>query len=332
MNNKVSLETVLEIFLITSNRSVFLENTLTQLKDSPFARCRFTILDNFSTDDTPIITAKYQDEFFDYHVIRHPRNIGGTFNYLRTIELSSTLYTWILCDDDNYDFSHADEVIKAIESCEFDLIYVGPRSDKQLGWSGFGSTTASQMISENANYHRALSFYPSIIFKSEQFDNDCFINAPYMFPSMRFIQKTANQNYKLYVSEYEIVSRFEGNEMEISPLYLFKEWVSNAARIPNKSLRKNVIEQMTDEGFVKTLVFWIALEKAYKREGFFKRIVDILYGFTPLQRIKLLFISPFMLIPIPTSILFRARKIVYRLKGKKDLNKLPPVQIEQRQD
>lgn len=332
MNHKASLEEVLEIFLITSNRSACLDKTLKQLKDSPFALCRFTILDNCSTDETPKITARYQGQFPEYHLIRHPRNIGGTFNYLRAVELSTTLYTWILCDDDDYDFTHADEVINAIESCNYDLIYVGPRSSKQFGWSGFGSTTASLLIKENAKYHRALSFYPSIIFKSEQFDSDCYINAPYMFPSMIFIQKSANHNFKVYVSKYEIVIRFEGNAMEISPLYLFKEWVMNAARISDKHLRKYVIEQMTDEGFVKTLFFWIALEKAYKREGFSKRIVDIYFGFTALQRIKLILLFPVILIPIPTSILFRAREIVYRLKGHKDLKKLPPVHIEQRQD
>jgi len=332
MNNNSSLETVLEIFLITSNRSACLDNTLKQLKDSPFARCRFTVLDNCSTDETPSIAAKYQGEFPDYHVIRHPRNIGGNNNYLRAVELSRTLYTWILCDDDNYDFSRVSGVIEAIESCQYDIIFVGSRAPKHLAWEGFGGTTSSQLIGDGARYHRALCFYPAMIFKSHQFDVECFINAAYMFPSILFINKSVRDDYSIYIAESEIVIRYEGTAMEISPLYLYKEWVINAAKIKDVRLRENVIYQWTDEGFLKTLFFWVALEKTLKREGFLRRMIAIFFGYTVKQRLKLLLLVPVMLFPIPKSLLLRARELAYRLKGHKDLTKLSPVNIEQRQD
>lgn len=332
MNPKSSLEEVLEIFLITSNRSACLDNTLRQLKGSPFARCRFTILDNCSTDETPNVTAKYQDQFPDYHVVRHPRNIGGNNNYLRAVELSNALYTWIICDDDNFDFSHASEVIEVIESCKYDLIYVGSRAAKHLSWDGCGGTTAGQLINEGARYHRALCFYPAMIFKAQQWDHECFINAAYLFPSILFINKSVMENYSIYIAESELVIRFEGTAMEISPLYLYKEWVINAAKITDVRFRENVIYQWTDEGFLKTLFFWVALEKALKREGFLKRIVDIFFGYTLKQKLQLLLLIPVMIIPIPKPLLLRARELAYRLKGHKDITKLPPVQIEQRVD
>jgi glycosyltransferase involved in cell wall biosynthesis len=329
---KASLEEVLEIFLITSNRSACLDNTLNQLKDSPFARCRFTILDNCSTDDTPSVTAKYQDQFPDYHVIRHSRNIGGNNNYLRAVELSKALYTWILCDDDNYDFSRVSGVIEAIESCQYDIIYVGSRAPKHLGWKDFGATTAGQLVKEGARYHRALCFYPAMIFKAQQWDHECFINAAYLFPSILFINKSVRDEYSIYIAESEIVIRFEGTAPEISPLYLYKEWVINAAKIKDVRLRESVIYQWTDEGFLITMFFWVALEKTLKREGFSRRIIDIFFGYTLKQRLKFILLVPVMIIPIPKSLLLRARELAYRLKGHKDLTILPPVQIEQRVD
>lgn len=330
MKKNTSLDTVLEIFLITCNRSACLDNTLRQLKDSPFARCRFTLLDNCSTDDTPKIAEQYRDQFPNYRIIRHNRNIGGDNNFLRAVELSTSLYTWILCDDDNYDFTHAQEIISEIESCKYDLIYVASRSSERMGWPGFGETTVRQLISEDAKYYRGCTFWPSLIFRTELFDNYCYVNAPYLFPSMKFLNKSVNNNFSIYVSEHEIVIRSGESTMEISPLYFYKEWATNAAKIYDKRLRRKVIEQHTVNGFVKTLFFWIALEKANHAEGYFKRLVDIMFALTFWQRIKFMLLLPVMIIPIPKSILIRAREIVYKMMGHKDVQKLPPVEREER--
>jgi glycosyltransferase involved in cell wall biosynthesis len=330
MKKNTSLDTVLEIFLITCNRSACLDNTLRQLKDSPFARCRFTLLDNCSTDDTPNIAEQYRDQFPNYRIIRHNRNIGGDNNFLRAVELSTSLYTWILCDDDNYDFTYAQEIISEIESCKYDLIYVASRSSEQMGWPGFGETTVGQLIREGARYHRASAFWPSLIFKTERFDNYCFINAPYLFPSMLFINKAVRDDFLIYVSKHEIVIRSQGSTMEISPLYLYKEWLTNSLIISDKNIRSMVIDQWTDKGFLKTLFFWIALEKANHAEGYFKRLVDIMFALTFRQRMKFMLLLPVMIVPIPKTILMRTREIAYRIIGQKDSRELPPIEREER--
>ena len=325
MENETTFDTLLEIFLITFNRSACLNNTLNQLKDSPFARCQFSVLDNCSTDDTPQIIEKYKDQFPGYRVIRHIRNIGGDNNYLRAVELSTALYTWIICDDDNYDFTHVSEVLAAIESCKYDLIYVASRSDKQLRWSKYGGTTVKKLIQDGAWYHRGCTFWPSLIFKSTKFDNYCYINAPYLFPSIEFINKTIREDFSIYVSEHEMVIRFDGSIMEITPLYQFREWVKNSVSAGDNNTRSMIVEQFTVNGFIKSLAFWIALEKALHREGYAKRLVDILFALTPRLRFIFLLLLPIMLIPIPKQILFGARKLIYKILGNKEVNNLPPI-------
>lgn len=325
-----ALESVLEIMLITYNRYEYLDNTLNHLEKSPFAKCHITVLDNCSTDGTAEVTDKYRNKFEDFTVIRHPRNIGGDYNFLRAIELSTYRYTWILCDDDNYDFTHSDDVIDAIVSCKYELVYVASRSPVQLGWNGHGETTVKQLVMCGARYHRACAFWPSIIFMAEAYNNYCFQAAPTIFPSMKFLNKSMEDDVVIYVAKEPIVLRADMCSSEVDPLRMYKEWVSTAAFIPDRKLRAYVIEQWTDRGFFRSLAFWIAVDRAKKVDGYWKRLIDILFALTPLQKIKFMMLLPVMIVPLPMSLLIRAREVVYRLMGHKDVNNLPPVETMQR--
>lgn len=324
-----ALEMVLELILVTYNRSVSLDNTLRQLAESPFARCHITVLDNFSTDDTAEVTARYRDKFADYRVVRHPRNIGGDYNFLRAIEISTYKYTWIVCDDDDYDFSHAAEVIAAVESCRYDLIYVASRTSVQLGCERFGATTVRQLIHDGARYHRACAFWPALIFRAGDYDNYCYQAAPYIFPSMKFIHQSIVKDYSIYVAKHPLVIRSETSTSEVDPLRMYREWVTNAALVDNTSLRANIIEQWTDKGLMKTLAFWIAVDRSRRVKGYWKRLVDIVFALTPWQKLKFLALVPVMIVPIPMSLLVRSREFVYRLMGHAT-DTLPPIDTVQR--
>jgi glycosyltransferase involved in cell wall biosynthesis len=100
------LEEDLEILLITYDRAKDLEKTLNQVLNSPFKNCKITVIDNCSPDDTPQVCAYFQKLFSNLEIIRHKKNIGSSPNYLRAVELSSSNYTWVLCDDDTFDFSN----------------------------------------------------------------------------------------------------------------------------------------------------------------------------------------------------------------------------------
>ncbi len=105
----------LELTLITYNRADALARTLEQLATSPFAACRLTVLDNCSTDGTAGgVRGLRAERFPELRVVRHARNIGAEANYLRALETMERPYGWVLCDDDDLDFSDCDDVIAAI--------------------------------------------------------------------------------------------------------------------------------------------------------------------------------------------------------------------------
>lgn len=326
MGGVKKLEEVLQIFLITCNRSALLDNTLRQLKDSPFSDCRFTILDNCSTDNTAEVAFRYCKHFSDYHVVRHNRNIGGDGNYLRAIEFSTGMYTWVLCDDDNFDFSDIADLVEAIISGDYDLIYVASRSPVHLGWDGYGATTAKALIRDGARYHRACTFWPALIFKTRLFEDRFLHHAPYMFPLMKFINKSIDEDFKVYIPKREIVLRFEGSAPEMSPLVLYREWVKNITLVVDSEIKDRVIEQWTDRGFLRTLAFWIAMDRARRTPGLSKCFVEILFALTPWQRARLLLLSPLLVVPVPKRALVRARETVYRLMGT-DSKDLPPIDV-----
>lgn len=328
MAQKTDIKNLLEIFLLTHSRRERLDNTLRQLRDSPFAKCPITVLDNHSVDGSLEISEKYIGQFPTYRKIYHPRDIGGDYNFLRAIELSTLQYTWILCDDDDYDFTDAPDVIEKIESCQYDLIFVSSRSNNPpLNWSGSGATTVRQLVTDGAHYHLACLFWPSLIFRSTQFDASCFHNVPNATPSIKFINKTIRENYSLYLPKNGIVLRYECSPMPFSPLYFYREWTSNFLTIDDGEIRRRVIDQLTNKGFIKTLFFWIAIEKASRRSGFWKMIIDIWFSLMPCHRIKYIMLLPVMIVPLPMSLLIRARELAYRLMGHKDVSKLPPLSI-----
>src|SRR4051812_15580028 len=97
----------LEIFIFTYNRAESLKRTLLQLAAEPVRSCRITVLDNHSTDATPEVCTGARNFLPNLRHIRHSKNIGGLANYLRAIEVAEAKYTWVICDDDSFDFTKA---------------------------------------------------------------------------------------------------------------------------------------------------------------------------------------------------------------------------------
>jgi glycosyltransferase involved in cell wall biosynthesis len=161
------LEEKIELFVITYNRAKYLERTLTQLLSSPFARCRITILDNCSTDATPEVCRSFAVRFAQLRVVRHRKNIGASPNYLRAVEMSESPYTWVLGDDDTYDFSDCADVLEAFESERFDLISLGspeqPNNERGL------TTTSRELIEQDTRYFSFFTFLTGVAFRTQIF-------------------------------------------------------------------------------------------------------------------------------------------------------------------
>jgi len=150
MNNDI-----LKIVLITFNRAQYLKQTLSSIlsPQSPARDIDITILDNHSTDDTKNIIAEFTEQHPNLHHIVNKFNVGGNANIARALERCSTNYHWILCDDDEYDWSHWHEVEQAMSQGE-KIICVG---DMHLPKEGTSRSDPAQLIQQ-------MTFLPSIIY------------------------------------------------------------------------------------------------------------------------------------------------------------------------
>jgi len=300
----------LEILLITYNRAHDLDCTLQQLLESPFAQCKITILDNCSSDETPLVCVEYENLFPNLKIIRHHKNIGGLANYLRAVELSESLYTWVLCDDDDLDFSECSDVIEAIESERFDLISLG--SPGQFEWERGLTTTSKELIERGARYYHTFSFMPGFIFKTELYSSDCiykgYMVAGDLYPQNIFLNKSVEQNFSIYMSKKEIIKRGFHNQLSsvFSTLYWLKASVNTCATISDKKLRRRAIYEIFEGGKLKFLIhlsFVIINEKLSEKKplqgSLYKNYIIVALGLSLDQLFLWLLTLPILLTPAP---------------------------------
>lgn len=285
------IEKKLEIALITYNRSKYLENTLSQVVESPFATCKITILDNHSTDNTQEVCKKYQKLFPNMTIIRHEKNIGGNANILRAVETSKSLYTWILCDDDEYDFTDCDDVIEAIKSEEFDIIISysdnykdsekktivdllkekqqikkDKNKNKKYNYYDYCKTSGRELFGLMGRYYFGIiGFVPAMIYKTELFDSELLIqgydNIYNMFPHYPLIYKSLENNVPIYKSKKDILTRFKDNEVSYSSLRFFNGWFESSLLIKNQSDRKIIATGLFKASFLQILIYSIIRNK-----------------------------------------------------------------------
>lgn len=185
----------LEIILITYNRKSYLQKTFNQIfaENSPIKDFPITILNNKSTDGTNELIEEYKQKFPNITHIIHNRNIGGNANIMRAYEIASKEYLWILCDDDEFDFSSWDDVEQAITE-EYDAIvvanYVNPKKN------------IAQLTAQ-------LTFVPAGIYKTSNITDTIMINSSYnisnMFPQLSLVCHLINHNKKFKILDNHIV-------------------------------------------------------------------------------------------------------------------------------
>jgi len=321
---------LLEIILITYNRSTFLERTMRELADSPFRDYKITLLDNCSSDATPEVCATLKGVFPRLNVVRHPKNIGGNANYLRAVELSTSPYTWIVCDDDTFDFSASDEVIDAIVAGKDDLILVRPVTDG--GVERIGRITAQALVADDYMFYFSLSFFPAIIFRTALFDSECLMHGyrliPDSYPQFEFINKAVRENFSVLIPETPMVIRNDVNVSTFSPLSWYKAWITCCRTITDLELKKETVSQATRlRGFVKSLGFWIALEKKINKHDFYHKVTTIFVSLDLPHKLLFLMFIPVIIIPLPFKLLIVARQFVYWLL-RVPKNQIPPVEFD----
>ena len=293
------LTTQLELVLITFNRSAELRHTLTRLAESPFAGCRLTVLDNCSTDDTPDVCAALAPRFENFHVVRHHRNIGGGANTLRAVEIARAPYTWILCDDDELDFSACADVVEALEAAEVDLISLGAPGREH--WPS-GQTTLQTLADAGARVLWVFTFLPNTIFRTELFDDDARAEGYRLigdlYPNFGFLRRQLERDAPVLVSGREIVKR-GGLGVPVSELFWFLRWVRCCSTITEPQRRREAIDSAdaTRGQWLIRRAASIAQEKLAFPERARAEVGELLLLLRGGQRVRLLLLAPLVLVP-----------------------------------
>lgn len=245
------LKDKLEIFIITYNRQQYLSHTLKQVyaKASPIRDFKITILDNKSTDGTAELINRVIADFPNSKHITHNRNIGGNANIARCYELAEKEYFWILCDDDEIDFSAWNEVENAILEEEADCVvvsnYIHPKQN------------IAQLLGQ-------LSFVPAGIYKTANLTDTVMQNIGFQisccFPQLALPCKLVNDDKKFVILDDWIVKMVEhpavasytrGMDCDKHPLMANMTWsmgfLKTIQMIKNTVTRQMIIEQYKNE-------------------------------------------------------------------------------------
>lgn len=315
------IEDQLEILCITYNRADDLDRTLRQLGDGPLAACRITVLDNASPDATPAVCVAHGDRLPRLGTVRHRKNVGASANYLHAVALASAPYTWIICDDDSFDFTRFGDVIEAIRSDDFDLVSLGCAGRDR--WVRGIATTTAQLRLNHPGFHFVSSFVPSLIFRTALFDSTAlaqgYAAAGNLFPHFPFLTACATQPRSIYVAREQALIRNDGHNV-LTPLRFLTFWVNNCRTIADDDLRRQVIYEAFEIGvpgyrrrFVRHVPEWIAYERMERPERLVSELCDIWLGLSRDQRLLL---APALAILLaPRSLLAALQTVRKRLSA-----------------
>lgn len=98
------------------NGAELLGESLACLRRDPYAAFRVIILDNASTDATPLIAKQVIDEDSRFSYVRHPTNIGAISNFLSAVERCETEYFLWRAHDDLSNPSFLTELVALLDA------------------------------------------------------------------------------------------------------------------------------------------------------------------------------------------------------------------------
>lgn len=96
----------LEIIIPTYNRAKTLMETIDRILNSPVSKCKITILDNNSKDDTERCVKELLPKYENLIYIKNRYNLGLAGNICKALTIPEKKYFWIVFDDTGLDFSN----------------------------------------------------------------------------------------------------------------------------------------------------------------------------------------------------------------------------------
>lgn len=187
---------LIQFILITYNRKEKCLQTLKSIlaDNSPVKDIPLTVLDNASTDGTSEMIQHFQRNHDNITYIRHTKNIGGNANIAQAFEMASARYVWVLCDDDEYDFSSWIEALNILKRNPPALVvanYNAPHKGIQ-------------------NLFKQLSFVPAAIYRTDLITTDVLMNMYFnisnMFPQLAIAAAAINTGENLPILQKPLVT------------------------------------------------------------------------------------------------------------------------------
>lgn len=188
-----NIENKLEIVLITYNRRDCLERTFKHIfaEDSPIRDYNITILNNSSTDGSTELINEYCSNYSNIKHIINSKNIGGNANISKAlVEIPKKEYIWVLCDNDDYDWSAWGEVENAVEN-GVDAI-ITRHCENKLSDIFYYSTLVSGCIYKTGLIDEAVT-------------ENIYDFIPYLFPHLAPIANVINNEKTVYIVSKDIV-------------------------------------------------------------------------------------------------------------------------------
>jgi glycosyltransferase involved in cell wall biosynthesis len=288
----------LELFVFTYNRAKSLERLLGAFSKSPFQACRITVLDNCSTDRTPLVVAESAPLFRELRHVRHPKNIGGLANYLRAIELANAEYTWVICDDDSYEFD-CDDLIERLARGAFDVFSVGLKPHQTPGnYAG-----SLRELAAKAPFFFEHSLVSALIFRTSLYTSElirkAYDNIPTMFPQFPFLASLVERNVSIYTCRKKMITA--GVNLGYSGFAYLRGWLESVNNIEDRAVRGFAYRDVfRGSPFWHILLFSILIERTnrptrYRRD--YNRLLGVALKTGPISACKVLSVLPFVYMP-----------------------------------
>ena len=169
-------------------------------------------------------------------MITHLFNVGASVNFMKAIELSTSNYTWVLCDDDRIDASDMSDVFEVLKQDKVDLVHVGAHPEKERRIFAV-KDTVKNLLQKGYPYFAYSSFIPCNIFRTELFQKE-FIEKGYnnvvnAYPHMPYLFDVFLKNKHFYISKNQIVTaRTQGQSYNRNQWIVW--WINTCKLLENK--------------------------------------------------------------------------------------------------
>lgn len=181
-----TLKPLFSILLTTYNRSIFLPRAIHSVLRQRFTDFELIIVDDYSTDDTPMVVATFTDPRITY--LRHTHNQGVSTTRNTGIQHAQGEYICFLDDDDEYLADYLQEIYQFLQNNKQPFI--------GFIWTGIASVYASNniahgktMIKEeywNLSKEKNLLYLARVAFYGITFHRQCFTRVGLFNPELHF--------------------------------------------------------------------------------------------------------------------------------------------------